>query len=529
MKFNYKLLTACLFIIFYSCSNEEDDNIINNTSNEVRFTSEINNRSLETRAYNAFWESGDKIGVFMKASGSILSNQSVIDGSSNKTYGTTGNGAFSPFTSDQAINFPSNNSTVDFIAYYPYQSNINDYIYKVNVTQQNTPQNIDLLYSDNLKEINSASPSKTLTFTHQLSKVNFNIKVSDNISNINNLSVSVSGVKTLADFNLSDGSLSVDASSEAMVTFKTTITNNTAFVEAILLPDNGGTNRVVTFKLSSVATFKWTIPNDTKLEKGGKYTYNITLDASGIDVTPTFGWTETPKKSPLADNLIYITHMMGDNKTRNYSMLYDTKYKLAYWVAYPLHSYYLGDQSRTNKWAYDPYVVNSFQPNLSNSYTESNLDRGHQIPSGDRTKDYASNAQTFYYTNMTAQEGTRFNQTIWATLEDQVRTWTSRCDTMYVVTGAMITTTTDSNIEYAHDKDNKAIAKPKYHYKALAQKVGNVYYTIAFKMDNKPYNSGDSFNNYRITVKQLEQETGYSFFPSIPEDSKSQINLSRWN
>lgn len=129
---------------------------------------------------------------------------------------------------------------------------------------------------------------------------------------------------------------------------------------------------------------------------------------------------------------------------------------------------------------------------------------------------------------MTAQVGQGFNQSIWATLEDQVRTWTSRCDTMYVVTGAMIVTDTDKNIEYAHDASGQQIAKPKYHFKALAQRHGDTYYTLAFKMDNKSYSDKD-YNKYRLTVQELEKMTGFEFFPSIPKEAKTQIVSNKWN
>lgn len=97
--------------------------------------------------------------------------------------------------------------------------------------------------------------------------------------------------------------------------------------------------------------------------------------------------------------------MPSDKKVRNYSLLYDSELKLAYWVAYPYCSYYDGSAGRNEKWAYDPEISSSLQVNLKNSYGISGYDRGHQIPSGDRQRDVASNQTTFYYTNMTPQIG----------------------------------------------------------------------------------------------------------------------------
>lgn len=127
---------------------------------------------------------------------------------------------------------------------------------------------------------------------------------------------------------------------------------------------------------------------------------------------------------------------------------------------------------------------------------------------------------------MTAQHS-RLNQTIWANLEAQIRTWTQRCDTMYVVTGAMITTHTNKQIEYVTDNNGAHVARPKYYFKALAQKRGSEYYTIAYKMNNELPSSG--YDSYRLTVKELEEETGFTFFPAVSKQAKETIETSKWN
>lgn len=64
-------------------------------------------------------------------------------------------------------------------------------------------------------------------------------------------------------------------------------------------------------------------------------------------------------------NIKYINHYMpSDKKVRNYSLLYDSELKLAYWVAYPYCSYYDGSAGRNEKWAYDPEISSSLQVNL---------------------------------------------------------------------------------------------------------------------------------------------------------------------
>jgi endonuclease G len=91
----------------------------------------------------------------------------------------------------------------------------------------------------------------------------------------------------------------------------------------------------------------------------------------------------------------------------------------------------------------------------------------------------------------------------------------------------MITSKNDSNITFSQDNNYRPVAKPKYYYKALAKKVGNVYYTIAYKINNVTPSEND-FNKYKLTVNELETETGFIFFPNIPASAKNTINNSIW-
>ena len=237
-------------------------------------------------------------------------------------------------------------------------------------------------------------------------------------------------------------------------------------------------------------------------------------------------WMELPSKNSLI-NTILVGHNLPDNdRIRNYSMLYDTINKIAYWVAYPMHSAYLGSASRTDDWQYAPAIKNQYQPQLFKGFGVSGIDRGHQLPSADRTVNSAANRTTFYFSNMTAQNST-LNQGIWADLEARVRVWTKQCDTLYVVTGAMIRSANNSTIEHVKDNGGVSVAKPKYYYKALAKKMGNTYYTIAYKMDNMTPSSS-TYSNYKLTISQLEKETGFTFFPKLSSDDKSKIVEDQW-
>lgn len=522
------LWSAFLLLVLGACDKTTQQVVDNEKQTVVQFTSVVEGNDI-TRAVGSSWSANDQIGVFMKQSGEVLGGATIVGGGDNISYITkSGDGNFQ--SNGTSLEYPSDGSAVDFIAYYPFQSTLDNYIYKVDVTDQSKPEKIDLLYADNLKNRTQTSVTGNLQFYHQLSQLILNLSSSDN-TDLSNLTVSISGVKTKANFNLVDGSLTVDEKSEAVVNMRRV--GNAA--EAILLPTNAVGGIKLTLTLNGKAK-EITLPSSvSSLEKTAKYTFSVNIKNGGSQVDPEEAkyakWRETPviTKSILdKSNIHYINHYMpNDKKVRNYSLLYDSDLKLAYWVAYPYCSYYDGSVDRTDAWQYDPEIAKTLQTNLKKSYGVSGYSRGHQIASADRLKDKAANETTFYYTNMTPQLQDGLNGSIWANLEKRVRGWTT--DTIFVVTGAAVTTETDKTIKYfTNDNDGLKVAVPKYYYKALARKVGGVFQTIAFKLENRAYSNSQGYMDCAMSVSDLEKETGFTFFPTISADIKATLNKSQW-
>ena len=522
------LYAIVLLLALGSCNKGAQQETESGKQQFVRFTSVV--EGTHTRAAGASWSPSDQIGVFMKQSGKVLGIGTVVDEGDNVSYVTkSGDGNF--LASGSALEYPSDGSAVDFIAYYPFQTALDDYIYKVDVTDQSKPEKIDLLYADNLKARTQTSVTGNLQFYHQLSQLVLNISSSDN-TDFNNLTVSISGVKTKADFNLVDGSLTVDEKSEAVVNMHRV--GNAA--EAILLPTNAVDGIKLTLTLNGKAK-EIALPSSIySLEKAAKYIFSINIKNGGSQVDPEEAnyakWRETPviTKSMLEQvNIKYINHAMPDNlKHRNYSLLYDTNLKMAYWVAYPIYDGCVGDYKRQDNWIEDPELDGSLQANFNKAGTMFNrgYNRGHQIPSKDRTGNGAMNATTFYYTNATPQKA-NMNGQIWGNLEAAVRGWNSLVDTVFVVTGAMAKESENDAVEYEVDCKNGRVAVPKYYYKAVARKIGSTFYTIAFKIPNDDGVAGKNYMDYAYSVEDLEKMTGFTFFPTLDAQAKK-LDKSKW-
>ena len=260
-------------------------------------------------------------------------------------------------------------------------------------------------------------------------------------------------------------------------------------------------------------------------------------------------WAELPV-CKADGRYIYNTHygLMGyKSNARNYTYCFDTKNRAALWVAYPLHSCYtMGSGIRDNrKFGYDPTVDTKYQANMGAGSYNGWYDRGHQIPAADRKCSQEMMDQTFYATNMTPQQA-NFNQGKWVALENKVRGWMCK-DTLYVVTGAHFEGVHHSSIDTStKDKSGNRCPTPTYYYKALLRtKSGGTGKNIAditdasqlraivFWMEHKDTGNDTNISASEcISVAELEQRTGFTFFPmlddSIEESVKQKKVPSEW-
>lgn len=490
----------------------------------VQFTATIV-AHVDDRASGTTWEEADKIGVFMFESGKKLQSNTIVNQVYNQVFTFYGD----RFKSKANTYLPA--QAVDFIAYYPHGT-ITDDQYAVDVTDQSNPAALDLMYANNAKAVVMGETNIPLSFERQLSQVYIKLMFTNGEkSQYDELEVMMPNVYTQGGFDLAKGKLTVNSTSKKAIKGNVTDNNDgTVTIGFTLLPGEKLSDKKIQFLTQHGDRFTWKLPKVPVLGKGKRYFYEAHIDngSAGDGIVLSQPFLEIPKMESLNKGEVFIQHFLPDDqKRRNYAMLYDKTKKMAYWVAYPMHKSYLGNAKRTDSWQYDPEISSAFQPSLFKGFGSSaGYDRGHQLPSADRNFSTAQNKTTFYFSNITAQVS-RLNQGIWANLETKVRTWTAQCDTMYVVTGAMPTTSTNPAIDYILDNNKADIAKPKYYFKALAMKKGSNYYTIAYKMDNE-VPSSTKFEAYQMTVNELEQITGFTFFPDLKATQKESIDAKIW-
>lgn len=526
-------LSLIISIVLFSCSKEEAQ-LQDLQGLPISFNASVF-EEVQTRVVGNNWENGDKIGVFAIDHGSVLKEEAIVENYDNLSFSTTGNGQFRD--DGQSIYYPIDGSAIDFVSYYPYKPNLTSYNYPVDISEQ-----VDLLYSNNLTNVTKNNSNNTLDFKRVLSKLAINIEPKGEGS-LAGLTVEVNNLKTKASFSLSNAEFVIDESSVGSLTLIPTGTDSKMTASSLLLPTTEQNTIEVVFKVDDTSIYKWTVPH--ALESGNIYSYKIRLDGLSSEVTPSTNYMEIPyyTSDGTAPNSLKAIHMVGSSSwlngysgptnqpIRNYTVLFDTENSIPYWIAYPMHPIYLDGGNRTNEWAYDPLIPSIYQPNVvDRSFPDPTLDRGHMLASGDRSASRNLNRTTFYVTNIVPQDQS-MNRGTWSVLENKVRDWcqASAYDTLYVVTGSILPPGED--IIYVLDNSNKDIAKPKYMYKALLkqEKSSKKWHSIAFKMENN--NSGVPYTSSVMSVAALEEETGFTFFPSLSDatEVKSQTSMTHWN
>ena len=95
---------------------------------------------------------------------------------------------------------------------------------------------------------------------------------------------------------------------------------------------------------------------------------------------------------------------------------------------------WIGDAPRQNNFRADVALPEGWYKVTTSAYSGSGFDRGHNVPSADRTSTEADNSATFLMTNIIPQ-APKHNQEAWANLEEYTRRLVDEGNEVYVIMG----------------------------------------------------------------------------------------------
>jgi len=210
-----------------------------------------------------------------------------------------------------------------------------------------------------------------------------------------------------------------------------------------------------------------------------------------------------------------------------YTISYNRSKATPNWVAWRLDTSWIGSTQRQDDYRPDPALPAGWYQVQDFDYSGSGYDRGHMCPSGDRTNSVANNSATFLMTNFVPQLSAN-NQGPWEDLESYCRILASQGNELYIFDGPVGNQGTISS---------GRIVVPQYTWKVVLvlpngandlQRIGKSTRAFGIIVPNfPPVDMQAPWRNFRVTVNQVENLTGYDFFNQIPKNTQELIERRR--
>ena len=205
------------------------------------------------------------------------------------------------------------------------------------------------------------------------------------------------------------------------------------------------------------------------------------------------------------------------------------------WVAWHLCAEDLGNADRSDTFRPDTELPSSWYAVRKNDYkfTYYGFDRGHICPSADRTANTEDNSATFLMTNMVPQAPDN-NRIVWVALEKYERELVLQGKEAYIFAGPLGVGGTGDKGYFEEiavsTKDGRelSITVPAYTWKIILildkgeddiNRVDENSEIIAVCVPNqKGCGKNGSWQQYVCTVDYIEENTGYDFFATLPDN-----------
>lgn len=219
-----------------------------------------------------------------------------------------------------------------------------------------------------------------------------------------------------------------------------------------------------------------------------------------------------------------------DASTPTNYLMEKTQYALSYhrdrggpnWVSWRLDSSWLGAAARQDDFRADTTLPTGWYRVQPTDYSGSGFDRGHNVPSADRTKTKADNSATFLMTNFISQ-APNHNRQLWENMERYCRSLAEQGNELYIIMGSYGSGGTGS-AGIRSSLANGKITVPARIWKVVvilpagskgAASVSTTTRVIAVDTPNTDSVSA-SWGIYRTTVDNIEGATGYNLLSNVP-------------
>lgn len=250
---------------------------------------------------------------------------------------------------------------------------------------------------------------------------------------------------------------------------------------------------------------------------------NITVNAPMPNDNPLLFGNPSNATANIANENNYLM------EKPQYSLSYNRSTATPNWVAWRLASSWLGSTSRQDDYRPDPALPTGWYQVVTGDYSGSGYTRGHMCPSGDRTNSIPNNSATFLMTNFVPQIAEN-NSGSWEEFESYLRTVANQGNEVYTITGPVGSLGTIAQ---------GRIVIPQYTWKVVLilpngeNDLSRVHKgTRAFGLvvpNFLPLDINAPWRNFRVSVDDVEEMTGYDFFSNVPRMTQAIMERRRDN
>lgn len=218
---------------------------------------------------------------------------------------------------------------------------------------------------------------------------------------------------------------------------------------------------------------------------------------------------------------------------KQYHLSYNNSTRTANWVSWHLNTSYLGSTPRQDDFRADYTLPSQWYRVDDRAYSGSGFDRGHICPSADRTLTITDNSATFLMTNMMPQAPNN-NRITWAQLESYCRSLVVSGKELFIVAGPHGQGGEGSN-GYAETVNQGNVVVPSNTWKIILvldngdndlARINQNTRTIAIVMPNTQTANTKKWYEYRVSIDEVEQLTGFDFLTNVPDDIQQVIESS---
>lgn len=196
-----------------------------------------------------------------------------------------------------------------------------------------------------------------------------------------------------------------------------------------------------------------------------------------------------------------------------YVLSYNRSKGISNWASWQLNRSWLGSVDRQDNFRSDDTLPASWSRVSPSVYTSSGYDKGHLVPSADRTKSIEDNAATFLMTNIMPQAPDN-NRKTWEGFESYCRELVGQGKELYIIAGA-------SSAQIKSLKSQVAVPATTWKVVVVLDRPGaglsdvsTNTRVIAVNLPNQQKIDPD-WKTYKVSVSQLEKLTGYNFLSNV--------------